>query len=421
MYHYFSSESVSEGHPDKVADQISDKILDNFLALDPNSKVACEVLVTTNTVIVSAEIKSTAEINFDDLIREKIKDIGYDKSDIDFDYRTCKILKFIKNQSEDIHSSIEKEKKIFQGAGDQGIMFGYATDETESFMPLTLDLSHKILKELSFFRKKNNQISYLRPDSKSQVTVMFDNELNPIRISSIILSTQHEQFDSDKKMLNTIKKDVLNILIPHIANKYPEYKKYLLDESINFYINPSGKFVIGGPHGDTGLTGRKIIVDTYGGAGRHGGGAFSGKDSTKVDRSAAYMSRYIAKNIVAAEIAKKCEIQIGYAIGEHEPTSLYVNTFSTCNYEILDYELAKIILDLFDLSPYGIEKKLKLRNPIYEETSIYGHFGRKPEIVTKFFNNNGLIKKLKVKLFPWEELDPVMKLKKCLSNYEKKS
>ena len=412
MSYFFTSESVSEGHPDKIADQISDSIIDNFLAFDKNSKVACETLVTTGQVILAGEVKSSINLDYQKIARDVIRLIGYNKSEYKFDSDSCGILSAIHDQSSDINQGIEKENPENQGAGDQGMMFGYACNETEDYIPLALDLSHKILKELSLFRKENNDIKYLRPDSKSQVTVEYDNNHKPKRVDTIVISTQHDQFDSDNNMLEKIKYDMVNLLIPRILKKYPSYRKYF-NENIKYHINPTGKFVIGGPHGDTGLTGRKIIVDTYGGKGAHGGGAFSGKDPSKVDRSAAYATRHIAKNLVSSGLCEECLVQVSYAIGVSKPMGIYVNTYNTTKFEISDSEIAKKINDLFDMRPYYIEKRLKLRSPIYSETASYGHMGRKPEIVKKSFSNiNGKKITKEVELFTWEKLDYVEKIKK---------
>tara|TARA_B100001175_G_scaffold239474_1_gene205750 strand:+ start:6390 stop:7643 length:1254 start_codon:yes stop_codon:yes gene_type:complete len=412
MSYLFTSESVSEGHPDKVADQISDALLDNFLAFDKNSKVACETLVTTGQVILAGEVKSNVYLNIQSIAREVIKKIGYNKSEYLFDGNSCGILSYLHEQSADINRGIEKKNIEDQGAGDQGIMFGYACNETENYMPLTLDLANKILIELTKIRRENNQIKYLRPDSKSQVTIQYSTDNKPEKVISIVLSTQHDDFDDDEIMLKKIKSDIISILIPRILRKYPNYKKFF-NESIKYFINPTGKFVIGGPHGDSGLTGRKIIIDTYGGKGAHGGGAFSGKDPSKVDRSAAYAARHIAKNLVAAGVSDECLVQISYAIGVASPTALYVNTNGTSKINYSDSEISTIILDLFDLRPYHIEKRLKLRNPIFFETASYGHMGRNPKVVKKsFISSSGETKEIEVELFTWEKLDYVDKIKK---------
>jgi S-adenosylmethionine synthetase len=416
MSYLYTSESVSEGHPDKIADQISDSIIDNFLAFDNSAKVACETLVTTGQVILAGEVKSNIYLDLQSIARNVIKDIGYNKSEYLFDGNSCGILSYIHEQSEDINRGVEKYNKEDQGAGDQGIMFGYACNETENFIPLALDLSHIILKELAELRKENKEITYLRPDSKSQVTVEYSEDNKPQKIKTIVISTQHDEFDKEEVMLSKIKNDIHSILIPRILKKYPRYIKFFNDE-IEYFINPTGKFVIGGPHGDTGLTGRKIIVDTYGGKGAHGGGAFSGKDPSKVDRSAAYAARHVAKNLVAAEVCTECLVQISYAIGISKPIGVYVNTYNTSKVEKSDSEIAEIVINLFDLRPYFIEKRLKLRNPIYRETASYGHMGRKPEIITKnFISSTGDSKEIEVELFTWEKLDYVEKIKELLIN-----
>lgn len=413
MAYLFTSESVSEGHPDKVADQISDALIDNFLAFDPNSKVACETLVTTGQVVLAGEVRSKAYLDVQDIAREVIRRIGYTKSEYMFEANSCGILSAIHEQSSDINMGVEKQNREEQGAGDQGMMFGYASNETEDYMPLALDLAHKLLQELAALRRENKQIKYLRPDAKSQVTLEYDDNNRPVRIDAIVISTQHDDFDTDAKMARKIKEDVINILIPRVKSKYKKYAK-LFNDNIKYHVNPTGKFVIGGPHGDTGLTGRKIIVDTYGGKGAHGGGAFSGKDPSKVDRSAAYATRHIAKNLVAAGVCDEVLVQVSYAIGVAQPTSINVNTFGTAKVEMTDGEIAKIVESIFDMRPYYIEQRLKLRNPIYSETAAYGHMGRKPEIVEKEFSQPGgkTIKK-KVELFTWEKLDYVPKVKKA--------
>ncbi len=410
MSYLFTSESVSEGHPDKIADQISDALIDNFLAFDKDSKVACETLVTTGQVILAGEVKSNVYLNIQSIARNVIKKIGYNKSEYLFDGNSCGILSYIHEQSSDINQGVERETLEEQGAGDQGIMFGYACNETEDYMPLTLDLSHKLLIELAELRREGNQIKYLRPDSKSQVTIQYSDDHKPEKIVTIVLSTQHDDFDEEKIMLDKIKSDVISLLIPRLINKYPSYKKYFNDE-IEFHINPTGKFVIGGPHGDTGLTGRKIIVDTYGGKGAHGGGAFSGKDPSKVDRSAAYAARHIAKNLVAAGISEECLVQVSYAIGVAKPMAVFVNTYGTSQVNFSDGEISKKVEEVFDLRPYFIEKRLKLRNPIYTETAAYGHMGRKSEWVNKtFVSSSGESKDFEVELFTWEKLDYVEKI-----------
>ena len=416
MSYLFTSESVSEGHPDKVADQISDAIIDNFLAFDKSSKVACETLVTTGQVILAGEVKSNVYLNIQSIAREVIKEIGYNKSEYLFDGNSCGILSYIHEQSPDINQGIDKDNPEDQGAGDQGIMFGYACNETEDYMPLTLDLSHKLLIELAELRKENKDIKYLRPDSKSQVTIEYSDDNIPIKIKTIVLSTQHDDFDKEEIMLAKIKSDIISILIPRLIKKYPGYQKYFNDE-IEYHINPTGKFVIGGPHGDTGLTGRKIIVDTYGGKGAHGGGAFSGKDPSKVDRSAAYAARHISKNLVAAGVSDECLVQLSYAIGVSKPMAVYVNTNGTSKVEFSDSEISKIVSNLFDLRPYFIEQRLKLRSPIYQETAAYGHMGRKPKIKKKnFISTSGELKEFEVELFTWEKLDYVNKIKVLINN-----
>jgi len=411
MSYLFTSESVSEGHPDKVADQISDALIDNFLAFDANSKVACETLVTTGQVVLAGEVKSNTYLDVQVISRDVINNIGYNKSEYMFDGNSCGVFSAIHEQSSDINQGVERKNPEDQGAGDQGMMFGYACNETKDYMPLALDLSHKILIELADLRRENDQITYLRPDSKSQVTLQYSEENKPEKIVAIVVSTQHDDFDTEEKMLSKIKEDIISILIPRLLDKYPDYKKFFNDD-IQYHINPTGKFVIGGPHGDTGLTGRKIIVDTYGGKGAHGGGAFSGKDPSKVDRSAAYATRHIAKNLVAAGVSDECLVQVSYAIGVAKPMGVFIDTFGTSKLSINDSDLANLVEQLFDMRPYFIEKRLKLRNPIYSETAAYGHMGRKPEIVTKTFNSpSGESKTLKVELFTWEKLDFVEKIK----------
>ena len=411
MSYFFTSESVSEGHPDKVADQISDALIDNFLAFDANSKVACETLVTTGQVVLAGEVKSNTYLDVQVISRDVINKIGYNKSEYMFDGNSCGVFSAIHEQSSDINQGVERKNPEDQGAGDQGMMFGYACNETKDYMPLSLDLSHKILIELADLRRENNEITYLRPDSKSQVTLQYSEDNKPEKIVAIVVSTQHDDFDNEDKMLAKIKQDIISILIPRLLKKYPDYKKFFNDD-IEYHINPTGKFVIGGPHGDTGLTGRKIIVDTYGGKGAHGGGAFSGKDPSKVDRSAAYATRHIAKNLVAAGVADECLVQVSYAIGVAKPMGIFVNTYGTSKLSISDSELAKIVEEIFDMRPYFIEQRLKLRNPIYSETAAYGHMGRKSEFVTKTFNSpSGESKTLEVELFTWEKLDMVEKIK----------
>jgi S-adenosylmethionine synthetase len=413
MPYLFTSESVSEGHPDKVADQISDALIDNFLAFDAQSKVACETLVTTGQVVLAGEVKSKAYLDVQEIARGVIRKIGYTKSEYMFEANSCGILSAIHEQSADINQGVDRKKKEEQGAGDQGMMFGYASNETEDYMPLALDLAHKILIELAALRRENKAIKYLRPDAKSQVTLEYDDNNVPVRIDAIVVSTQHDDFDTEAKMLAKINKDIVEILIPRVKAKYKKYAK-LFNNNIKYHINPTGKFVIGGPHGDTGLTGRKIIVDTYGGKGAHGGGAFSGKDPSKVDRSAAYATRHIAKNLVAAGVATEVLVQVSYAIGVAQPTSINVNTYGTAKVALTDGEISKIIESVFDMRPYFIEQRLKLRTPIYSETAAYGHMGRKNEVVEKTFKSpDGKVKKVKVELFTWEKLDYVTKVKKA--------
>ena len=414
MSYFFTSESVSEGHPDKISDQISDALLDNFLAFDPESKVACETLVTTGQVILAGEVKSDTYLDLQAIARETINNIGYTKAEYQFSGDSCGVISLIHEQSQDINRGVDREQKESQGAGDQGIMFGYATNETESFIPLALDLSHKILIELANLRRENKEITYLRPDSKSQVTIEYDDNNKPLRIDTIVISTQHDDFDrNENSMLDKIKSDIVSILIPRvIKNLQPDIKK-LFGKDITYHVNPTGKFVIGGPHGDTGLTGRKIIVDTYGGKGGHGGGAFSGKDPSKVDRSAAYAARHMAKNLVAAGVADEILIQMSYAIGVVEPTSIFIDTYGTSNVNLSDTKIASIASRLFDMRPYAIENRLKLRNPIYLETASYGHMGRQPSKTNKIFKSpyNGEFSK-EVELFTWEKLDYVELIKK---------
>ncbi len=414
MPYLFTSESVSEGHPDKVADQISDALIDNFLAFDSNSKVACETLVTTGQVVLAGEVKSKAYLDVQEIARGVIRKIGYTKSEYMFEANSCGILSAIHEQSADINQGVDKQKKEEQGAGDQGMMFGYATSETENYMPLALDLAHFLLIELAALRRENKEIKYLRPDAKSQVTLEYDDNNHPVRIDAIVVSTQHDDFGAETKMLAKIKKDIISILIPRVVAKYPKYA-HLFNGKIKYHINPTGKFVIGGPHGDTGLTGRKIIVDTYGGKGAHGGGAFSGKDPSKVDRSAAYATRHIAKNLVAAGLCEEVLVQVSYAIGVAQPTSINVNTYGTAKVALTDGQIAAKIMDMkcFDMRPYFVEQRLKLRNPIYSETAAYGHMGRKNEIVEKVFTSPyGKSVTKKVELFTWEKLDAVKDVKK---------
>ncbi|SFO02657.1 methionine adenosyltransferase [Algoriphagus ornithinivorans] len=412
MAYLFTSESVSEGHPDKIADQISDALIDNFLAFDPNSKVACETLVTTGQVVLAGEVKSDIYLDVQKIARDVINRIGYTKSEYMFEGNSCGVLSAIHEQSADINQGVDRANPEEQGAGDQGMMFGYATNETENFMPLALDLSHMILRELAALRRENKDITYLRPDSKAQVTIEYSDDNVPQRIEAIVVSTQHDDFDEEEAMLAKIKSDIISILIPRVkAQLKPELQK-LFTSDIKYHINPTGKFVIGGPHGDTGLTGRKIIVDTYGGKGAHGGGAFSGKDPSKVDRSAAYATRHIAKNMVAAGIADEMLVQVSYAIGVAAPMGIYVNTYGTSKVGLSDGEIARKVEELFDMRPYAIEQRLKLRNPIYEETAAYGHMGRQNEVVTKTFVSPYRDEiKLDVELFTWEKLDYVEKIK----------
>ncbi|MFN4880904.1 MAG: methionine adenosyltransferase [Bacteroidota bacterium] len=424
MPYLFTSESVSEGHPDKVSDQISDALIDNFLAYDPNSKVACETLVTTGQVVVAGEVKSKTYLDVQDIVREVIRNIGYTKAEYMFEANSCGILSAIHEQSADINRGVDREVKKMnfeakanaQGAGDQGMMFGYATRETDNYMPLALDLAHKILLELSKTRRAGKELKYLRPDAKSQVTIEYDDHNNPIRIDTIVVSTQHDAFDSDKKMLDKIRKDIIDIIIPRVKKQLKPSIQKLFNDKITYHINPTGKFVIGGPHGDTGLTGRKIIVDTYGGKGAHGGGAFSGKDPSKVDRSAAYATRHIAKNLVAAGLCDEVLVQVSYAIGVAKPCGLYINTYGTAKVNMSDGDIARMVEKIFDMRPYAIETRLKLRNPIYAETAAYGHMGRSPKTVTKVFNKGKENeKKVIVELFTWEKLDYVDAVKKAFS------
>ena len=413
MAYLFTSESVSEGHPDKIADQISDTLLDNFLAFDGESKVACETLVTTGQVVLAGEVRSNTYLDVQNIARDVINDIGYTKGAYKFSGDSCGVISLIHEQSQDIYQGVDRGNKEEQGAGDQGMMFGYATNETENYMPLALDISHKILIELAKLRREGKDIEYLRPDSKSQVTIEYSDDNVPQRIVAIVVSTQHDDFDTDdEKMLAKIKKDIIEILIPRVKEQLPEYVQKLFNDDIVYHINPTGKFVIGGPHGDAGLTGRKIIVDTYGGKGAHGGGAFSGKDPSKVDRSAAYASRHIAKNLVAAGVAPEILVQVSYAIGVVEPTSISVYTYGKKNTELTDGQIAEKVKEIFDMRPAAIENRLKLRNPIYRETAAYGHMGKEPRLETKVFESpyNGKITK-EVELFTWEKLDYVDKIK----------
>ena len=414
MPYLFTSESVSEGHPDKVADQISDALLDNFLAQDPNSKVACETLVTTGLAVLSGEVRSKAYVDVQEVARDVIRRIGYDKSEYQFDADSCGVISAIHEQSEDIFMGVKQTKVEEQGAGDQGMMFGYATNETDEYMPLPLALSHLILRELAAIRRAGKQMKYLRPDSKSQVTIEYNDEHKPIRIETVVVSTQHDDFDSDKKMAAQISKDVKEILMPRVIRKCKASVRKLFGKE-TYHINPTGKFVIGGPHGDTGLTGRKIIVDTYGGRGAHGGGAFSGKDPSKVDRSAAYASRHIAKNLVAAGVAEQVLVQVSYAIGVAKPMGIYVDTYGTAKVDLNDGQIAEKVGEIFDMRPGAIVKRLKLKNPIYMDTAAYGHMGRDPEVKTVSFKANGKMKQKKVETFTWEKLDYGKKVKKAFS------
>lgn len=413
MAYLFTSESVSEGHPDKVADQISDALIDNFLAFDPESKVACETLVTTGQVILAGEVKSNTYLDVQSIARDVIRKIGYTKSEYMFEANSCGVLSAIHEQSADINQGVDRASKEEQGAGDQGMMFGYATNETDNYMPLALDLAHALLIELAAIRRENSEITYLRPDAKSQVTLEYSDDNKPQRIDAIVISTQHDDFDTEAAMLAKIKSDLISILIPRVKAKYPQYA-HLFNDDITYHINPTGKFVIGGPHGDTGLTGRKIIVDTYGGKGAHGGGAFSGKDPSKVDRSAAYATRHIAKNLVAAGLCDEVLVQVAYAIGVARPVGLYVNTYGTAKVHMTDGEIARKIEKVFDMRPYFIEQRFKLRTPIYSETAAYGHMGREPRTVEKVFNKGKKNEmKMKVELFPWEKLDYVEAVRKA--------
>lgn len=416
MSYFFTSESVSEGHPDKVADQISDALIDNFLAFDPNSKVACETLVTTGQVVLAGEVKSNIYLDVQKIARNVINKIGYTKSEYMFDGNSCGVFSAIHEQSDDINRGVDRAKKEEQGAGDQGMMFGYATNETENFMPLALDLSHLILKELAALRREGKDINYLRPDAKSQVTIEYSDDNVPQRVEAIVVSTQHDDFAGDDEMLAKIRQDIKEILIPRVIAKLPAQIQALFNDDIKYHINPTGKFVIGGPHGDTGLTGRKIIVDTYGGKGAHGGGAFSGKDPSKVDRSAAYATRHIAKNLVAAGVADEVLVQVSYAIGVVEPMGIFVDTYGTAKVDLTDGEIAQKVSEIFDMRPHAIEDRLKLRTPMYSETAAYGHMGRKNEVISKTFEQpNGESKQVEVELFTWEKLDYVDKVKGAFS------
>ncbi|WP_422355523.1 methionine adenosyltransferase [Roseivirga pacifica] len=412
MPYLFTSESVSEGHPDKVADQISDALIDNFLAFDPDSKVACETLVTTGQVVLAGEVKSNTYLDVQRIARETIEKIGYTKAEYQFDSKSCGVLSAIHEQSDDINRGVDRASKEEQGAGDQGMMFGYATNETDNYMPLALDISHKILQVLADLRRESKEITYLRPDAKSQVTIEYSDDNVPQRIDAIVVSTQHDDFDAKDAMLAKIKEDIVTILIPRVKALLPDHIQKLFNDDIKYHINPTGKFVIGGPHGDTGLTGRKIIVDTYGGKGAHGGGAFSGKDPSKVDRSAAYATRHIAKNLVAAGVADEVLVQVSYAIGVVEPMGIYINTYGTAKVGMNDGEIAKKVSELFDMRPYAIETRLKLRSPMYSETAAYGHMGRENKVVKKtFINSSNQPKEFEVELFTWEKLDFVDKVK----------
>jgi S-adenosylmethionine synthetase len=413
MPYLFTSESVSEGHPDKVADQISDALIDHFLAFDPQSKVACETLVTTGQVILAGEVKSSAYLDVQEIARQVIRKIGYTKSEYMFEANSCGVLSAIHEQSADINQGVDRSVKEDQGAGDQGMMFGYASNETDDYMPLALDIAHKLLIELADLRRENKDIKYLRPDAKSQVTLEYDDNNRPVRIEAIVVSTQHDEFDSDSAMAKKIYDDITSILIPRVKAKYQKYAN-LFNDQIKYHINPTGKFVIGGPHGDTGLTGRKIIVDTYGGKGAHGGGAFSGKDPSKVDRSAAYATRHIAKNLVAAGVCDEVLVQVSYAIGVAQPTSIFVDTKGTSKINLKDGEISRKVSEIFDMRPYFIEQRLKLRNPIYSETAAYGHMGRKPELKKKtFLSPDRKEVNIEVELFTWEKLDYVDKVKEA--------
>jgi len=414
MPYLFTSESVSEGHPDKVADQISDALVDHFLAFDPESKVACETLVTTGQVVLAGEVKSTVYLDVQSIAREVARKIGYTKSEYMFEANSCGIFSAIHEQSPDINQGVERKKKEDQGAGDQGMMFGYATIETDNYMPLPLELAHLLLRELAAIRREGKKMKYLRPDSKSQVTIEYNDNNKPLRIDAIVVSTQHDDFAPEAEMLAAIKKDVQEILIPRVVAHLPKRAQELFKANYKLYVNPTGKFVIGGPHGDTGLTGRKIIVDSYGGKGAHGGGAFSGKDPSKVDRSGAYAVRHVAKNLVAAGVCDEVLVQVAYAIGVAQPVGFYANTYGTSKVNLTDGEISKKLQQLFDMRPYAIEQRFKLRTPIYSETASYGHFGRKPEVAEKVFKNgSGERKKVKVKLFPWEELDYVERVQEA--------
>lgn len=415
MPYLFTSESVSEGHPDKVADQISDALIDHFLAFDPNSKVACETLVTTGLVTLAGEVKSKSYLDVQQIARDVIERIGYIKSEYQFDAKSCAVISAIHEQSDDINRGVDRSNPEEQGAGDQGMMFGYASKETENYMPLALDLSHKILLELAALRRENDEIKYLRPDAKSQVTIEYDDNNQPIRIDAIVVSTQHDDFAEDQEMLDMIKSDIINILIPRVKSQQKPEIQELFNDEIKYHINPTGKFVIGGPHGDTGLTGRKIIVDTYGGKGAHGGGAFSGKDPSKVDRSAAYATRHIAKNLVAAGVADEVLVQVSYAIGVVEPMGIFIETYGTSKVDLSNGEIAKKVSQIFDMRPVAIERRLKLREPIYSETAAYGHMGRTSEVKSLTFRSAGQEVTREVETFTWEKLDYLDQVKNAFN------
>ncbi len=422
MSYLFTSESVSEGHPDKIADQISDALIDNFLAYDPNAKVACETLVTTGQVVLAGEVKSTAYLDVQDIARDVIRKIGYTESAYMFEANSCGIFSAIHEQSPDINRGVDKSDPWKQGAGDQGMMFGYASRETDNYMPLPLELAHTLLRELAAVRREKKTMNYLRPDAKSQVTIEYSDDHKPVRIDTVVISTQHDDFDKDAAMLKKIKDDMINILIPRVMKKLPKRIQALFNDKIKYHINPTGKFVIGGPHGDTGLTGRKIIVDTYGGKGAHGGGAFSGKDPSKVDRSAAYATRHIAKNMVAAGVCDEVLVQVAYAIGVAEPVGLFIDTYGTAKVNLTDGEISRRMKAVFDMRPYAIEQRFKLRSPIYFETASYGHMGRKTEVKEKVFNKGkDNEKRIKVKLFPWEELNYVQQVRDAFNMDSKKA
>lgn len=415
MSYLFTSESVSEGHPDKIADQISDAILDYFIAFDKDSKVACETLVTTGLAVISGEVKSNTYVDVQKVVRDVIRKIGYTKAEYQFEAESCGVISTLHEQSPEISQGVEEGKGLHkeQGAGDQGMMFGYATNETDDYMPLALDLSHRILRELAKIRREGKEMTYLRPDAKSQVTIEYDDDNIPSGIDTIVVSTQHDDFDSEEKMGKKIKNDVINILIPRVKSLLSSKNQELFNDEIKYFVNPTGKFVIGGPHGDTGLTGRKIIVDTYGGKGAHGGGAFSGKDPSKVDRSAAYATRHVAKNLVAAGVADEILVQVSYAIGVANPMGIYISTFGTANIDMPDGEIASIVSTLFDMRPAAIIERLKLKNPIYSDTAAYGHMGRTPEKKIISFHQNGHTLKKEVETFTWEKLDYKEKVKEA--------